>query len=290
MFAKLLKYEFKKSRKVLGTLTLVMLGLALLMTILVKYSVKFSAGGGEISDLVAGLLAPTIALSVLGLIGYSVCGFLIPLVQFYKSNFTDEGYLTFTLPANTHQIYLASLTNMLIWELLTTLTILLSILMVVFLGTSPDKLFNTDIITGIRELTADPLYAMALDEISTLMGWNAVDSVAYIAQLIIAIPSALVLATTAVVLGSTLAKKHKVWASIGLYVGMSWGINAITSTITMGTAVGEALSMTTEAEISAYMDKVMTTSTITGLVINLVILVGGYMLSTYLMRRKLNLP
>lgn len=100
MLKKLLKYDFNAIFKYwwIGALTTVILAIA-------------GAGCGSIleteKELPAGVtIFATIGmvLVVLGILAFIIFSELLVYVRFYKHLFTDEGYLTFTLPVKRHQI------------------------------------------------------------------------------------------------------------------------------------------------------------------------------------------
>ena len=101
MFAKLLKMEFRSTWNVLGILCLSLVGAGLLGGVAIRYLVGASAP----KEWLEVLCTLTITAAVLFFV---VCGVAALIVQIVRSRFTDEGYLTFTLPVTTHQVLLSS--------------------------------------------------------------------------------------------------------------------------------------------------------------------------------------
>ena len=122
MFAKLLKYEWKATSKLLGVLSLAALGVGVVGTSVLKILVvSFADGIGDgLEGFIPVILIPAMIMIVFALIAYAFGSVIILMYRFYKNKFTDEGYLTFTLPVNSHQIFLSSLLNMLIWLMIIT--------------------------------------------------------------------------------------------------------------------------------------------------------------------------
>ena len=110
MFTKLLKHEWRATRGMLGTLCLVCLGASLLGGGTMRYLIGATFQEAQHDAIVVlNVLAMVAAMIVVAVAG--VAGLFLYIGRFYKSRFTDEGYLTFTLPVNTHQNLLSSMIN-----------------------------------------------------------------------------------------------------------------------------------------------------------------------------------
>ena len=135
MFTKLIKHEWRASRGALGLICLICLIGALLGGCSMRYLVWVSSQteSMKLMDVlcVLALIAAIIAIAVCGM------GELIFLIwRFYKSRFTDEGYLTFTLPVNTHQILLSSMLSSVIGMLIVTVVVVISVIVLLLVGFS----------------------------------------------------------------------------------------------------------------------------------------------------------
>lgn len=276
MFAKLLKHEFKNTRGTLGLLTIICLGVAVVAALALKAMIVSDAGAPYTDGYAVLMLiaTPLLIMSFLAISVYAVASLLILYVRFFKNKFTDEGYLTFTLPTNVHTIYLSSLVNIIIWEIISLLTVFVSLAIIILFGTSPDKFLNTDIFhLDFGE------FGLFLEMAFVDVTWNAMDTVQLILQYIISVISSLILATTCITIGATVAKKHKALAAIGIYFGLNYVVSGITSVLTIQTSLG-----------ASSLDGLMNTTSLMTTVINLAIIVGGYFLTTHFMKNKLNLP
>ena len=123
MFGKLIKAEWRASRRVVGLLCL-----AVLLAGLVLGGIGCGLFLGEtynwhMHGTVELLLALLTAAAMMTMAIAWAASVFYALWRFYKSRFTEEGYLTFTLPVNTHQNLLASLVNTAIGMVLITLVI-----------------------------------------------------------------------------------------------------------------------------------------------------------------------
>lgn len=135
MLGKLFKHEWKSTWKVGG---MMMLGLALVslfgwlsfqapMWQAVKNDSYYN--GVSMWDLFS---IATLIMYVIMLIGLNYGIFIYMGVRFYKTMYTDEGYLTHTLPVSKHQILVSKILNSGLWYVLMDLGVILSVFILVF--------------------------------------------------------------------------------------------------------------------------------------------------------------
>ena len=108
MFAKLLKYEWRSSRKTIATLCTVILISGLLIGSATLAMVRWDSLRSG-SDLLAIIPMLLISLCIMAVAVSCAASVFYALWRFYKSRFTEEGYLTYTLPVNNHFLILSSL-------------------------------------------------------------------------------------------------------------------------------------------------------------------------------------
>ena len=277
MFAKLLKYEWKASAGLLGILSLAALGVSLAGGGALRYLfvTAESVGDGATNGVVMVPLMFFVMFMMLALVAYVIATQIILLSRFYKSRFTDEGYLTFTLPVSTWQNYLSALTNILIWDAISGLVMVISLGLLVFIGLTGVPAFvgsldMTEITQGYRELFAMEGYAQ-YQLLSMIYG-------------VVSFFAAPVLIMTCITLGAVLAKKHKILAAIGLYYAASMVVG-------MAASVSSAVVMVEELEMSTtpYTGTMLLALGIQ-ILVQLALAIGGSFLSVHLMDKKLNLP
>ena len=274
MFAKLLKHEWRSTREMLGILCLISLGASLLggLTMCYLFYVSSHDGGGSEALKILSVLFMIAAMIALAVVG--VAAVVVYMGRFYKSRFTDEGYLTFTLPVNTHQNLLASLVNTAIGMVLITLVICLSgclWMVIAFAGVEGfyetvwehfpelwEKLWSL-VQTHAGEI---PWGVMARGMLSALTG--AINS--------------LVMLMLAVTVGSLIAKKHKILAAVAVFYGIHVLISIATAFLMSATV---ALSGGALAAMSGFFGRTALLMTALSL--------GGYFLMYWLVDRKLNL-
>ena len=254
MFAKLLKMEFRSTWNVLGILCLSLVGAGLLGGLATRYLEGASAPKQWLEILCVLVITAAVLFFV-------VCGaaaLIVQIVRFYRSRFTDEGYLTFTLPVTTHQILLSSFitsaVNLIAIGAVAVVSFVLMGLCVV-----PDFEVLRE---GIHVLWQEfpELWARFTQAFGLLL-----------VNAIVAFSNELILIMLAVTIGSLVAKKHKILAAVAFY----YILHVVDLTFT-------GVSMVKLAE---------SPDSLLGLlaIVNLIIAVAGYFLMYFLVDKKLNL-
>ena len=284
MFRKLLKYEWQANARLFWILSAAALGVALLGGF-VLLGANYIADHAS-SDIAIALAAPGMYLlavfCLLAVAGYAAAVNVINIVRFYKNKFTDEGYLTFTLPVKVSHIYLSTYVNILLWGLLSGTIAICCVLLSLGIGfgdilmdalSTPDfrQVLNAlaEIIWELLEnLQSTPGYVLY----KTLAGLTVVLSPLRFISMIMC----------CMTVGSVLAKKHKILASIGIY----YAVSMISSTIT--TVLTSVLTLILVDEGSFILGY----NAIYGvqLLFTIGVIIGSYFLAIHLMKKCLNLP
>ena len=261
MFAKLLKHEMKATAGSIGLLSLAALGMGIIGGIMMRYMV--GAIGEQRFDSLSGILAIFYVFIFFGLMAYALGSELFLGYQFYKRKFTDQGYLTFTLPAHSWQIFLSSLVNILIWTLIVMVVTAVSVISIFLIG-----------FVGVPEIEEALSQVNFSHEMEFLQ--DEFDIVMIIYGVVEFVTSAVIM-MTCITLGSVLAKKHKIMASIGVYYLWSLIMGIISTQL-----LGGALLNSVEVDFSrVYLIETA---------LALATAMGGFLLSTWIMDKKLNLP
>lgn len=274
MFAKLLKHEWRSTREMLGILCLISLGASLLggLTMCYLFYVSSHDGGGSEALKILSVLFMIAAMIALAVVG--VAAVVVYMGRFYKSRFTDEGYLTFTLPVNTHQNLLASLVNTAIGMVLITLVICLSGCLWMVIAFAGVEGFYQTVWEHFPELW-EKFWSLVQTHAGEIP-WGVVAR-GMLSALTGAINS-LVMLMLAVTVGSLIAKKHKILAAVAVFYGIHVLISIATAFLMSATV---ALSGGALAAMSGYFGRTALLMTALSL--------GGYFLMYWLVDRKLNL-
>lgn len=129
MLGKLMKYEWRGLRLPL-TIMLSVLGGSTLLTCIVIFTIN-----PKLDNVASGLSIMSLVLSIMlyyfGIIGCSVGTMLIIAIRFYKTTYTDQGYLTHTLPAETKTILAAKTITSVLCYLLMLAGIFATVLVII---------------------------------------------------------------------------------------------------------------------------------------------------------------
>ncbi len=265
MFAKLLKYEFRSNATTCSILSLCVLGVSVLGGFGLRYLIS---NGSEMPDGASVSASMALVAVFFSLFAYVAAVYVMQLVRFYKNKFTDEGYLTFTLPVNVHQIFLSSALSLLLWTLISGLVLALCILIMYLFATVGMDWMNE--IYYITEPVYEDIYP---DGYGWVLALTGISITAF----------GVILPLSCLTVGASIAKKHKILAAFGIYYGISVVLNWIQSILMLSSVFESAIS-----DADRYMELMMEQQALTA-AIQLLAAVGGYFLSTWLMKRKLNL-
>ena len=273
MFTKLLKHEWRATRGMLGTLCLVCLGASLLGGGTMRYLITASYADAQHHAIVVlnvlAMVAAIIAVAVTG-----VAALFLFIGRFYKSRFTDEGYLTFTLPVNTHQNLLASMANTAIGMVIIFFVICAALAVWMLIGFSAIPGFYERVQEVLPEVWAEIRREIGRVENSDIFGGIAL----FLVNVLTGSVCELVVLMLSVTIGSIIAKKHKILTAVGVY----YGIHVVLSMVTSFFMVMGAFSGADE--------KLWMLRYFNGMVLLMAAVSGaGYFLMYALVDRKLNL-
>lgn len=269
MFTKLLKHEWRATRGMLGTLCLVCLGASLLGGLTMRYLMIASTRDTQqtVMDVLV-ILAMVAAMIAVGVVGVSAL--FLYIGRFYKSRFTDEGYLTFTLPVNTHQNLLASMVNTAIGMVLVALAICASLVIWLMIGLPGITYFFKVVWEKLPELWEGFAYACKT------IPWKYVGL--FLLNVLTGSACELVVLMLSVTIGSIIAKKHRILTAVGVYYAIHVALSMVTSFIM---AVGA---------FSGADGKIWILRFFGGMPLLMIgVAVAGYFVMYWLVDRKLNL-
>lgn len=210
MFGKLMKAEWRASRRVIGALCAVVLISGALLGLLGNVLLREGTGSWQLPGFVNvlfSLLSMTAMLAVALSLAASV---FYALWRYYRSRFTEEGYLTYTLPVNNHQLMLSSILASVLEILLVGLATVAA--MAIAFGIFAAELPWNEVDRGLvwsrfRELLS--LRPVAGDVLLVLL------------NMVLMGLAALLTLMLAVTIGATAAKKHPIFLAIAVYYGLS---------------------------------------------------------------------
>ena len=333
MFAKLLKYDMRRSMRVgipllIVAVCLIVVGIAnnlvscavtdILTIDLGGTGTDTGAGTGTspeagsglyvLGELVASIIIITVSflmiisrlvdtlISVLLPITFTVM-FIINLVNFYTSLLTDEGYLSFTLPVKPVTILGSKFLNASIWNLSFGFIALIGVLVTKI----PTFLYSLVESIRVFGLSWEGIKAF-FDGLSVVVGKDGINPLNIILTFLLVPVLYLVMILAqqsffffTIFLGGALAKKHKLLAGAGFSIAGYYIFGLIEQLIAWGTMI---LCITPLFLIDTIPPNLVANMVI--LILNIVlflttgvlllVLVGFFALTGWLMTKKLNLP
>lgn len=269
MFTKLLKQDWRAGWGVLGVLCMICASAAVLGGSSMRYLV-WASTQSETMDLPVVLCVLTMVASIIAIVVCCVGALFFQLWRFYRSRFTDEGYLTFTLPVTTHEILLSSLINTFLGVLLMAVVACASLGGLLLLGFSGA--------VGFWIKAWELLQRLLLDVANSVTG----EIVGYILLTLLAgilgIICEIVMLMLCVTIGAMVAKKHKLLAAVGAY----YGIQVVLSIVESAFLASQVVKVVGEANIFF---RVFGVNSILLLILSLL----SYFAMYYLTDKKLNL-
>lgn len=265
MFAKLLKYELRSNARTFTVLSACALGLAVLGGFLLREIYRRMEITDLVNDSSLGSLWLLLGLVALSLAAYAAAVYIIQLSRFYKNKFTDEGYLTFTLPVNAHQIFLSSALGLMLWILAAGAVVCLGVAVAVLIAGLGENIWQS--ILDNREWL--DLYPD---------GYWLVQLLCATVELIYSVTVPLV----ALTVGTAIAKKHKILLSFGIFYGISLGFGFLEGLMTV-TDVDVLFQ-----DVESYYRFTMQNDLLSAGA-QMIVCLAGYCLATGIMKRKLNL-
>ncbi len=286
MLKKCLKYDLQAIGRVWWILSVSSLGAALVASIAIRVFLE---------NILAEAVSETLSfLSIIGILGAGLCALAMVAAlvvsmflvywRTYTHFFTDEGYLTFTLPVKRSTLYLSKVLADAILGTATLLVFFLGIALILLIAppTEGNGLFNTIVYEGLG-LVIESAWVAA-------DGWLIPWILAFIPASFAFQLYSSGLVFLAMTMGSVVAKKHKLLAAIGLYYAVTAGVSFVTQILSLFLGGGVSGVLNAASLNGSFMLGITTT---------IVILIGGlimacaatvvHFITLHLIERKLNL-
>ena len=283
MLKKLLKYDMKSMVHLLVPLSIAVVGTTIAGTAALRIMQTID-NTKNASWILTSALALIFVSTILALLAFSVFSEILIMYRYYTHLFTDEGYLTFTLPVKTSSILNSKLINALIWSVYTVLVVFFCIFLYVIFGTAEEGLINSKIFTEIKN---------ALELLTqTYSAWVILKYIVEIVVIfIISLLYGVLSIYLALTIGSIIAKKHKILAAIGIYYGLNTVMSIFVMivnfifTFTVANSYQDSYSSNYEIAIDRVFDISFFINAASFLVFSIV----EYFVTRHLLKNKLNL-
>lgn len=280
MLGKLFKHDMRQISKVMFPFMILIFGTTILGTVALKFAreISYSFGDNVIKNTLNSSLYIIFGFSVFALVAYAVLAIFLSVSRYYKNLFTDEGYLTFTLPVNSSTLIFSKLWATLIWAHISVVVVIVCVLIYVTFGGAPiGKVINVEFYEGLGEVIWLVLKSF-FSELNVSYAFMTVETVAlgFIATIY-----GILSLFLAITIGSIVAKKHKILASIGFYYLINTAISTVTMIFTTMLSFGTAGMHYSNAFVHIYL--------IGTVFIYAIIMATEFLITNYLLKNKLNL-
>lgn len=295
MLGKLIKYEWKDIYKVGCILSLVIIAVTALGCIMLQLPSTMALFGGNshMSDaqvvvwVIMGIMS--LLLYVFILVGATYGLFIFLGIRFYRTMYTDQGYLTNTLPVTSHQLLISKILVSGIWYLILQMVVIASVFALVMSllnGILADNL-TYEGYGSIWEAFGDilPELGMVFDE----AGFDLVHyGVVLLLIALIGPFSSMAILFGSITLGQ-LSRKHKALMGILAYLGVMFANMIIASIVQTISSFRYTFDMMRNDTMTMGMTVNMSSTYDCSLILTVIMSVALYASSHYILTRKLNM-
>ena len=235
MFVKLLKYDMRSVWRIWWIMALSVLGMSVVGGVGLR--IVLALIEADIFPFFIFLGFILVFACVMAIVASAVGTELLVFIRFYKNFFTDEGYLTFTLPVSRKNLLFSKTVNALIWTVAQAILMFICIFLVILIGVPVSVGYDF-----FRELTFT--FSALFAEVGL---WSVIYALEILFLIICSILFSISLIHFCITMGAMLAKKAKVLAAIGIYYAanmiFSFGtqIIMVIFTLMMSAGLGELL-------------------------------------------------
>lgn len=200
MLGKLLKYELKSTSRLMGVLYLAVLVVAAVVGFIARGTIWQATQGNAIAVVVSSLIY------ILLIMALMIVTVVMILQRFYKNLLKGEGYLMHTLPVPTWMLIASKTISSLIWILLSSITLIVSIFVLVLTS-----------VVGSGNLLGLDWSSFPWGEFFKIFHESAGEIILTIVAAIIQMVRIVLLVYTAMAIGAA-AKRHKVFYSVLTFI------------------------------------------------------------------------
>ncbi len=219
MLKKLLKYDFRAILRYwwIGALSSVVLSL------LGGWAISIFNNEKELPEILYVVAGIVMFVVVLGMFAFVAMTTILIFVRFYKNFFSDEGYLTFTLPVKRASLLNSKIISSTVANTMALIVFAIDIAIMLLIGLYYPEMFQ-DIFDAVRDFIS-----YIVDE--GLVGFAMAVSLEGIILFILLSVFSNLFTFICITIASILTKKAKVIVAIGIYYGANSVITFITQPI-----------------------------------------------------------
>ncbi len=270
MLKKLLKHEWAASWKI----PTLLIGVLLVISIFAGFTFLAPVWESEMGGL-SFLLVVVWMLYYFAIIGVSIGVVLYLAIRFYKNMYTDEGYLTHTLPVTSHQLLWSKMIPMAAWNVIATIGIFISVAVFGLMAIGFLRPDGMGILETISYMAKGMTAELGIENLTSFI-------ISMLAVGVAGVCSGTMMTIGSVTIGQ-LVGKHKVLGSIGAYFGINTVMQFAGSACMIPFMFGRVYEETENVfHVMMPMYFIMAA-------VYIVMAVGLYFISEWIIRKKLNL-
>lgn len=271
MLGKLLKYEFKSTARIFIPFYIALLGVAVMLKLFMTLEEKL-----KVMIVPEVLFVAAYAILIIAVLALA---YVITCTRFYKNLLGDEGYLMNTLPVKPYLHIWTKLITGLVW----------------LIASACVSLFSVLILALYKGLFGDiaKFIDMAFSQLGVLMNKSSavVTLIIFIVMLLVTLINSFLMFYASMSVGQ-LVHGHRIIGSIAAYFGLNFAVQLISTLIILVFARTDIWSAIEENRLYLINDSIMNPFTVfllTYTAMYAVVGAGYYILTNYMLKRKLNL-
>ncbi len=280
MLKKLIKQDFRALSRILVPVQIGVLCGSLLAAVLMTITLRtaiFQTDPVTVGEgLFAGMSAIIVVLIGMAVMASWLVALLVVCMHFFKNFLGDQGYLTFTLPVGTGELIWSKLITGMLWLVISGAVICVSSVIVLTFGTVAAGVMNVELIKDICSVFSGAARYVSLLTAVELPVAGVLQLAAFLLELYFAM-----------IVGSQIAKKHKVLAGIGMYLVINFVVGIVRSLLTVAGYGMNGINFVLNGELNAT--AVANATLLITIVISAVLSVGFFLWSRHLLKTRLNL-
>ena len=225
MFRKVLKYDMAAIKRYWWMIAVVILAMSVIGSFVFRVVYTSAETMNEKDSLLLQLtvIAGSIFLFICIIAAFSsvLVTTVMTHLRYYRNFFTDEGYLTFTLPVRRKTLYLSKTVNSMLWSFAHALLLVVAAAIALTLAPIPEEghflnlTFWDALFDGIAEIWHE------------IGAWTLVYVFEFLLMYVCASAASVGLIQLCITIGSVVAKKQKLLASIGIYYAVNIGTSTV---------------------------------------------------------------
>lgn len=273
MLGKLIKYDMKALNRFLVLIHAFLLLAAICGRFFITSKIYFSAEEDTPFGISQFLLSLSLLLFVAVICAANFGTIIIIAIRFYKNLYSDEGYLTHTLPISKGIHLLSKTISGSIWFLIDSVLLLCSLWIVIF---------TPSLSAALNENKAEILDALGISNELTLGSFLAIGLI----YLIICAISSVIMVYSAITCGQ-LFSNHRILGSVVCYLLIQTAISILSLFILAisGYFTERIFISSTSSDFGKIMSEAFTYSTVLIVITTVIMYIGTY----WLMKKRTNL-